>query len=151
MVIGKNMKFLREEKGLLQKDMAKILDVAESTYSHYESGDAIITLERLILFCNYFNVSIDYMFGNNTNRFYDSFNDKLNKDLFSMRFKKFRKESKLTQKKLAEELNVGLSVISGYETTRYVIATQLLYEICRKYKVSADYLLGIIDYDALKV
>lgn len=46
---------------------------------------------------------------------------------------------------------MGLSVISGYETTRYVIATQLLYEICRKYKISADYLLGIIDYDALKV
>lgn len=104
MVIGKNMKFLREEKRLLQKDMAKILDVAESTYSHYESGDAIITLERLILFCNYFNVSIDYMFGNNTHRFYEGFSRKLNKDLFSMRFKKFRKESKLTQKNYLRNL-----------------------------------------------
>lgn len=142
MKIRNKLKEIRIENKLLQSEIAKILGVAESTYSHFESGDAIITVERLNIFCNYFNVSIDYMFGNSKNKNHVILNTNLDKDAFKIRFKEFRKENKLTQKKLSEELNIGISVISGYEIGRYIIATQFLYTICKKYNISADYLLG---------
>lgn len=145
MEIKENLKKIRNENKLLQSEVAKILDIAESTYSHFESGDAIITIQRLNNFCNYFNTSIDYIFGNTKIKEYNNSKSNLDKDAFKNRFKDFRKENKLTQKKLSEELNIGISVISGYEIGRYTIATQFLYTICKKYHISADYLLGKID------
>lgn len=65
---------------------------------------------------------------------------------FTSRFKKFWRDNKLTQKDISKELNIGVSVISGYEIGRYIIATQFLDAICKKYSISADYILGKIDY-----
>ena len=59
--------------------------------------------------------------------------------------KSFRKEYKLTQEKLAEELNMARSAIANYERGRTIIATPFLYTIASKYHISADYLLGKID------
>ena len=61
------------------------------------------------------------------------------------RLKEFRKNNKLTQSKLAVILNTTQSVIADYERGRYLIATPFLYTICKKYNISADYLLGKID------
>ena len=61
------------------------------------------------------------------------------------RLKEFRKENKLTQTKLASILNTTQSVIADYERGRYFISTPFLYTICKKYNISADYLLGRID------
>lgn len=145
MEIKENLKKIRNENKLLQSDIAKVLNVAESTYSHFESGDAIITIKRLNDFCNYFNISIDYIFGNTNIKNYNNVKLSLNTEAFKKRFKEFRKENNLTQKILSKELNIGISVISGYEIGRYIIATQFLYTICKKYNISADYLLGKTD------
>ncbi len=51
----------------------------------------------------------------------------------------------MTQDKLAKILNTNQSVIANYERGRTVIATPFLYTICKKYHISADYLLGKID------
>ena len=61
------------------------------------------------------------------------------------RLKEFRKENKLTQEKLANILNTTFSNIAFYEKGRNLIAIPVLYEICKKYNISADYLLGRID------
>ena len=62
-----------------------------------------------------------------------------------MRLKEFRKDHKLTQEKLASELNMARSALANYERGRNIIATPFLYTICTKYNISADYLLGKID------
>lgn len=46
---------------------------------------------------------------------------------------------------LAEMLNTTHSNVGFYEKGRNFIATPFLYQICHKYHVSADYLLGRID------
>lgn len=63
----------------------------------------------------------------------------------ALRLKEFRKENKLTQESLAQLLNVVKGTVGNYESGRALIATPFLYEICKKYKISADYLLGKID------
>ena len=36
-------------------------------------------------------------------------------------------------------------MLAKYEKGKYIIATTYLYQICKRYNISADYLLGKID------
>ena len=57
------LKDLREDKDLLQKDIAKILNVAERTYSGYETGSRNVPNEILISIAKFYNTSTDYILG----------------------------------------------------------------------------------------
>lgn len=57
------LKGLREDKDLLQKDIAKLLDVTQVAYSCYEIGRRQIPLDALIKLAQYYNVSVDYILG----------------------------------------------------------------------------------------
>ncbi len=52
---------LREDKDITQKEMAKILSVAQTTYSDYELGKLNIPLQTLISLALFHNTSIDYL------------------------------------------------------------------------------------------
>ena len=55
------LKEIREDNDLLQKDIAKILNVSQRGYYHYETEDSNIPLETLKKLANYYNTSIDYL------------------------------------------------------------------------------------------
>lgn len=57
------LKDLREDKDLYQKDLAKILNIAERTYSGYETGSRNIPNEILINLAKFYNTSVDYVLG----------------------------------------------------------------------------------------
>ena len=138
------LKKLREEFHLTQEDVANFLHIDRKTYNHYEVQEKIIPIKHLISLSEYFNVSIDYIFGFNSVKQYDHINE-VNKIYAGQRLKEFRKEYKLTQVKLANILNTTFSSIAFNEKGRNLIATPFLYTICKKYNISADYLLGKID------
>lgn len=140
------LKKLRLEKNLIQDVIANILGIDRSNYGHYERELDIIPLNHLINACNYFNVSLDYIFNFTNKEKYINSKPNINLEISSKRLKEFRKSNKLTQTKLAKILNCSTGTIAGYEISRYIIATPFLYTICKKYHVSADYLLGKIDY-----
>ena len=139
-----NLKKARINANKSQEETAKGLNVSRSSYAMWESNNEIIPIKRLLDFCDLYNVSIDYVF-NLTNANYQQIKG-LEKNKYMTRLKKFRKENKLTQEKLANILITNKSVICGYEKGRYIIATPFLYTICQKYNISADYLLGKIDH-----
>ncbi len=56
------LKSLREDHDLYQKDIAKVLNMSQRGYSHYESGKNIPN-ELLILLAQYYNTSTDYILG----------------------------------------------------------------------------------------
>ena len=58
-----NLRALREDKDIKQKDMAKLLDVHQTTYSDYELGRLNIPIDTLIKLANYFDTSVDYLVG----------------------------------------------------------------------------------------
>ena len=138
------LKQLREEKNLSQKDIAYILGISRGLYSQYEIADKIIPLNHLEKLSNYFNLPINYLLGLDNDKQKQNLKE-INNNLFSIRLKEFRKENKLTQEKLAKELNTSHSVISAYEKNKTLILTSFLYTICKKYNISADYLLGKIN------
>ena len=62
-MIFPNIRGLREDRDLKQKDLADILHVSQNTYSQYENGVIQLTAENLILLADFYNVSIDYLLG----------------------------------------------------------------------------------------
>ena len=136
------LKELREELELKQSDISKILNIKSGVYSLYETEYVIIPSKHLITLCDFFRVSIDYLFDFTNIKNYEILNHYIDTKICGQRLKEFRKEKKLTQDKLAKDLNTTQSVIADYERGRYLIATPFLYTICKKYNISADYLLG---------
>ena len=63
MEFNEKIKNLRKEKGLKQKDIAKILGVSETCYAGYEQGyrePDFKTLKKLVII---FDISADYLLG----------------------------------------------------------------------------------------
>ena len=59
MDIAENIKNIREEKGLLQKQVAIHIGVDKSTYSKIEKGTREITVKELHKIAQLFNMTID--------------------------------------------------------------------------------------------
>lgn len=145
MIYSEKLKELRENNNLIQKDLAKLLNMTRGSYSHYESEDDILPIKSLNIIANYFNISIDYLFSFTKTENYLLLNKEIDSVKSGLRLKEFRKENKLTQIKLSEILNSDNSTILKYEKGINIIATPFLFDICKKYNISADYLLGKID------
>lgn len=62
MNISTRLKQLREERGLSQAEIAKIMGVGRTTYLKWETGENKPT-RKLNQLSNFFNVSVDYLLG----------------------------------------------------------------------------------------
>ena len=63
---------IREDSDLTQKDIAKILNTAQRTYSGYENGTRNIPVQTVIKLALYYGVSVDYLLGlTNTKKPYE--------------------------------------------------------------------------------
>lgn len=142
---GNNLFQLRERLGLTNIETGKIINISDSLYSRYEKEEQTIPIKHLNTLCNYFDVSLDYIFGFTKQKKYIYSKADLNLNKSSKRIKELRKEINLSQCKLADILKIDNSMLSKYEKGKYIISTPFLYDICKKYNVSADYLLGKID------
>ena len=63
MIYLNRLKELRLEKGLLQSDIAKIIDKSERTVGFYETGERDMNTETLAILADFLNCSIDYLLG----------------------------------------------------------------------------------------
>ena len=52
---------LREDRDLLQTDLARYLNCSQVCYSNYENGKRDIPTEVLVLLSRYYNTSVDYL------------------------------------------------------------------------------------------
>lgn len=59
----KRLKDLREDKDLLQKQIAITLEITRQQYGLYENGLREIPLEKLIKLAKFYNTSTDYILG----------------------------------------------------------------------------------------
>lgn len=62
-----NIKNLREDRDLRQRELAAVLNVSQNTYSQYENGVIELTAENLIKLADYYDVSVDYLLGRTKN------------------------------------------------------------------------------------
>ena len=142
---SERLKELREENDLNFQNISNLLNIEKDTYGQYERQNVIIPIKHLNTICNYFDVSIDYIFSFTDKTNYNNYQKEIDIKKVSNRLKEFRKDNNLTQEKLAKLLNVVKGTIGNYESSRALIATPFLYTICKKYNISADYILGKVD------
>ena len=62
-MIGPRLKELRQSLKLPQSKMAKIIGVSQSSIDRYERNIARPTAENYLAYADYFDVSLDYIFG----------------------------------------------------------------------------------------
>lgn len=60
-MVYKNIRNLREDRDLKQKDLAALLNVFQNTYSQYETGVIEITASTLIKLADFYGVSVDFL------------------------------------------------------------------------------------------
>ena len=63
------------------------------------------------------------------------------------RLSDIRKDHKETQADLAKYLGVSLATVRAWEQEKSSPGHEMLISICKRYKVSSDYLLGLSDID----
>ena len=62
-MVFQRVRDLREDNDKKQIELAKYLNVSQSTYSDYERGELNIPIEQLIKIADFYNVSLDYLVG----------------------------------------------------------------------------------------
>lgn len=69
---SKNLKYLREKKGLEQQELADMLNVGRSTISCWENGLRSPQMEYVLKLAQYFNVKDDFIFSDLSNVEFDN-------------------------------------------------------------------------------
>jgi len=66
--LGKRLANLRKEKGLSQAELAKLLNMGQSTIAMYEKNRRTPDPETLERLADFFNVTVDYLLGRTGHR-----------------------------------------------------------------------------------
>ena len=143
--MNERLEYLREEKDLLKKDVAKILGVVDSVYTEWENEKLAIPTRRLYQLANYYEVNIDYIVGLTDKRIKIKSKNDIDIKIVSTRLREVRKSLNLTMRELASKLNTTSSAISNYENEKYLILSTFLIELCKISNYSIDYILGRTD------
>ena len=65
--VAERLRHLREGVKLSQMKMAEVVGVKQSSLNRYELNQASPTFETLLRYADYFDVSLDYIFGRTDN------------------------------------------------------------------------------------
>ena len=60
---AERLKELREENNLTQSDLAKQINISIACINRWEKKLRIPNIESIIILCNFFNVTSDYLIG----------------------------------------------------------------------------------------
>ncbi len=61
MNIGERIQKLRKESGMSQEELADVIGVSRQAVSKWESGQSLPDTEKIVLMCEHFSVSADYI------------------------------------------------------------------------------------------
>ena len=141
------MKELRTYYLITQKQMSEILKTSRSTYAGWENGIDPVSLTKLNDFCNYFNVSLDYICGISSEKNYKNMKKEIDTNEIGKRMNLIRLKNNDTQNVVASILKVDQSNYSKYELGKIIIRTYTLVEFAIHYKVSMDWLCRKIEHN----
>lgn len=128
------IKELRLENGLTLKQLGDKIGIRDNTLSQYENDKRTVPYEVLVNIGLYFGCSIDYLLKKNDTKDEMKFN----------RIKQLREKNGLSQKELAEKIDVPITTIELYETAQYFPRVDVWKKMASLFKMSVPYLKGLI-------
>ena len=136
-----NLKYCREEIGMTQTELGRVLGNSKSTVSGWENNYDDMPFKKIIAFCNLYNYSIDFVMG--IIRYNIEYGKvTINKKAIGNNLKKLRKKLNKTQSMLAEDIGIPQTTYSDYERGKILISTIVVYKLHEKYNISIDWLCG---------
>ena len=148
MNIGEIIKKRRKELNLSLKDIAKKLDVSESSISRYENEEIKnMGIDKLIPLSEILQVDIKELL-NDINFSRKKKKATLKEIEIANKLKILRIENNLSLKKVADFLNITSSTILKYENADITnIPIDNINKLAKIYKVNPSYILGLDNYD----
>lgn len=86
-MLGKRLSYLREKKGFTKTYVAKYLGVTRQAYSNYESEARDPDTTTLLSLANLFNVTVDFLLGNDLTEDEKRFLEDVDLDIEELRSK----------------------------------------------------------------
>lgn len=124
MSIGNRLKKLREERGLTQEELGKIVGVSDKAVSTWENDIKVPRNKRLQNLADFFNVSVDFLLGRSDKQVDDSVIEKvldIEDDLLK-KYGNIYEAQKASQKNdsrkyiiITERIKIALSLLSKEE------------------------------------
>lgn len=133
-----NLRYIREYMEMTQKELGSVFNVAESTYSGWETGRDVIPLKHLYKFSLKYGYSMDYLLKLNSENVKYNKIDSIDRKMVGEKLKKIRKDLNLTQQQIADECMISQTTYSNYELGNNLISTMSLYTICKNHNISMD-------------
>lgn len=140
------LKLLREQAGMTQTELGKLLNVKDAAISKYESGKVPLTGETLLQLSKIFNVSIDYLLGNEFAGIdYASYTMDVSEfgNEFKERLRNILNSRNISYSKFAEITGFHKEEADLYLYGNKIPSPEQLIKIAGALNVSTDYLLGI--------
>lgn len=132
MNFAQNFKYLREQKGVTQNEIAKVFEVSQPAVGNWETGRREPELGILVRISEYFNVTVDELL---TAQMQDDVPLYLKNLLF------LRKKNAIKQRDVAELLCVSCANASKYENGVVGMSVEQFIKLADFYGVTLDQLV----------
>ena len=143
------LEILKEEMDLKSKDIAKILNVAESTYSEWEHNKIPIPTRRIIELADFYKINIDYMLKLTNIKIKINEPTIIYLEKIGQKLLIIRKELDYSLRELGNVLNCSFSALANYERGENLIIFETLISLSNISNHSIDWILGRAEKDIL--
>ena len=129
MYLATNLKYLREQKGEKQRDLAEFMGITRNAYGFWETGYRTPDLEKVITLADHFCVTVDNL---------------LRKDLrpprpmYAKNLKYLREKKGFKQKEIGDLIKTKYSVMSKYESGQVDIPLPKIMQLADFFGVTLD-------------
>ena len=144
MSIGKRIKRLRTEAGLLQSEFGKIAGVSAQVISNIERGYTRPSTELVNRCAKYFGVPADYLLGRTTSKY--STTEQKEAPLLSVKIKDRMDQLQLNQSDLITKSEISEDSFTDIMTGRVIPGIDVAGRLSRALDTSIDYLIGNTDF-----
>ena len=135
LTFGMQLKLFRQQAGMSQMKLSAVLNVSQQTIAKWESGKATPNPEMLSRIADYFDVSVDCLFGRESS-------PQKSTSTVAEHLRTLRSERGLYQKEVASFLGVDRTTYVKYELGTSAPSNDILAALADYFDVSVDYLLG---------
>ena len=131
---------LLEDSEISRLQLSKIINIDSSTIDKYFNRDSFPNLDNAIKMAQYFNCSLDYLFGCSD----DVNNNNKNTKSFFETFDMLLRENNIPFTRAMRELNMSDNNYYRWKKGLYPKTLKIL-EIAKYFEVSIDFLVGYTD------
>lgn len=129
MYLAQNLKYLREQKGMNQNEMADVFGISQSAIGNWEQNHRKPDIEMIIRLAEYFGVSLDDLVLRDL---------RPPKPMCASNLKYLREKYEMSQEDMAQLLKTSKPSVSKYENGSVRLSVEQLMKISEYFAITLD-------------